>query len=81
MTTAGDEPDVLLRLSPAEALVFFEWLVRSDDAGRLPVEDSAEHQVLWRLEGQLEKTLSAPFAPNYQEILDAARREVRGSEE
>ncbi len=81
MTTGSETTEVLLRLSPAEALVFFEWLARSDDAGSLPVEDPAEQQVLWRLEGQLEKTLSAPFAPNYRELLDAARREVRGPPE
>jgi len=80
--TKGDEhASVLLRLTRAEALVLFEWLARVDAAGSLPVEDPAEQQVMWRLEGQLEKTLLEPLAANYREAVEAARREVRGSQE
>ena len=46
-----------LELTSDEALVFFEWLSRLDERDALPVEDPAEEQVLWRLHGQLEKTL------------------------
>ena len=56
--TKRDEHEVLLRLTPAEALVLFEWLSRVDGGGQLPIEDPAETHVLWRLEGQLESCLS-----------------------
>lgn len=80
MTTQDEQATVSLRLTRAEALVLFEWLARVDDAGNLPVEDPAEQQVLWRLEGQLESILLEPLAPNYREALEAARRQVRGSQ-
>ena len=81
MTTNKQGDSVSLLLTRAEALVLFEWLVRVDAAENLPIEDAAEQQVLWRLEGQLEKTLPEPLAPNYREAVEAARREVRGSQE
>ncbi len=68
---------VTLELSQAEALVLFEWLVRSDKDESLPVEDDAERRVLWRLEAILEKTLVEPLAPDYAELLAAARGKVR----
>ncbi len=74
------ESGVVLRLTGAEALVLFEWLTRVDESGQLPVEDPAEQLVLWRLEGQLERTLAEPFEPRYQEAVEAARKEVRGSQ-
>jgi hypothetical protein len=74
--TKRDEHEVLLRLTPAEALVLFEWLSRVDGGGQLTVEDPAETHVLWRLEGQLESCLSEPLAANYHEAVEAARREV-----
>jgi hypothetical protein len=80
MTTQDEQATVSLRLTRAEALVLFEWLAREDAAGNLPVEDPAEQQVLWRLEGQLESILPEPIAPNYREALEAARRQVRGSQ-
>ncbi len=80
MTTQDEQATVSLRLTRAEALVLFEWLARVDAAGNLPVEDSAEQQVLWRLEGQLESILLEPLAPNYREALETARRQVRGSQ-
>jgi hypothetical protein len=44
---------------------------------RHPVEE----QVLWRLEGQLESTLLETLGPNYKVAVEAARKEVRGSQE
>ena len=75
-----DSEAIVLRLTPAEALVLFEWLARVDNAGDLPVEDPAEQQVLWRLEGQLESQVTEVLLPNYKELVEAARREVRGDE-
>ena len=79
MSDSHDKSTVFLRLTHAEAIVFFEWLVRVGAAGDLPVEDPAEEQVLWRLEGQLESTLIEPLGPDYKQVIEAARREVRGS--
>ena len=76
---SDDKSAILLRLTRAEALVLFEWLARVDEAGNLPVEDPAEQHVLWRLEGQLESTLTEPLGPDYRQAVEAARREVRGS--
>lgn len=81
MSDAEDKDAVFLRLTHSEALVLFEWLARVDAAGNLPVEDPAEQQVLWRLEGQLESKLTEPLGPDYREAVESARREVRGSQE
>ena len=81
MSDATENGAVLIRLTRAEALVLFEWLARVDAAGKLPVDDPAEQQVLWRLEGQLESTLIEPLGPNYQEAVARARKEVRGSQQ
>ncbi|MCG8556724.1 MAG: hypothetical protein MJD61_15775 [Proteobacteria bacterium] len=68
-----------LELTSDEALVFFEWLSRLDERDALPVEDPAEEQVLWRLHGQLEKTLVEPFRSDYDALLKDARKKVRDS--
>jgi hypothetical protein len=50
-----------------------------DNAEALSFEDPAEQQVLWNIEGQLEKKLVAPLDPSYQELLAEARKLVRES--
>jgi hypothetical protein len=40
----------------------------------------AEERVFWHIEGQLENALTEPLSPHYEELLDAARKEVVGSE-
>jgi len=70
------DDDVTLTLTKAEALVLFEWLARTDGAESLPVEDPSEQQVLWRIEGQLEKVLVEPLRPDYAELVADARRRV-----
>jgi hypothetical protein len=74
---AASDQTVNIQLTRAEALVLFEWLARTTDAGAVPVDDPAEELVLWRIEGQLESTLAEPFAPNYKAVVEAAREEVR----
>lgn len=71
------EKTVTLRLTRAQALVLFDWLCRSDSAESFVFEDSAEQQVVWTVEGQLESSLVEPLAENYERLLDEARREVR----
>jgi hypothetical protein len=79
----SSEPNesVSIRLTRAEALVLFEWLARLDANKSLPVEDASEELVLWRIEGQLESALVEPLRPNYREAVEAARSEVRGSQQ
>lgn len=49
--------EIEIRLTPAQALVLFEWIARENEAdpSRLHFEDPAEEHVLWILEGKLEK--------------------------
>jgi len=81
MNDVKDSEAVFLKLTRAEALVFFEWLARVDEEPGVPTEDPAEQQVLWRLQGQLESKLTEPLGPGYKEALEAARQEVRGSQQ
>ena len=69
------EDDLQIRFTRAEALVLFEWLARTDDAGALPVNHPAEQKVLWALEGRLEKQLEV-FAANYKQLVEEARIQV-----
>jgi hypothetical protein len=66
---------ILIELSHDEALVLFEWLARVD--GCLPVIDPSEQDVLWQIEGQLEKNLVEPLAADYKDAVDAARSRLR----
>lgn len=72
---AASEP-LHLVLSADEALVLFELLARADEARLLFGIESAEERVLWSLEAQLERALTAPFREDYQVILAAARTRV-----
>ena len=69
-----------LELTHDEALVLFEWLARLDERDAFPCEDPAEEKVLWSLHAQLEKLLVEPFQEDYQELVELARRRVRGEE-
>jgi hypothetical protein len=69
-----------LELTADEALVFFEWLARFNQNDLVTFEDAAEQRVLWNLEARLEKSLVAPFKPNYAELLAGARNRVRDVE-
>jgi hypothetical protein len=73
------EKQVTVDLTPAEALVLFEWLARVDSSHELSFEDPSEQQVLWILEGKLERLLAEPLAANYRELLTAAREKVRAA--
>jgi hypothetical protein len=74
------EKKIGLELTPAEALVLFEWLARSDSENTLPVAHAAEQQVLWSLEGQLERVLQEVLSADYQTLLEEARRKVVGNQ-
>jgi len=81
MSSAQDQGPVFLCLTRAQAVVLFDWLARVDAAGAAPVEDPAEQQVLWQLQGQLESLLGEPLGPDYKEAVAAARKEVRESKQ
>jgi hypothetical protein len=72
---------MILRLTRNESLVLFELLSRLDGKDSLPHDHPAEVTVLQKLLGQLESTLAEPFAPNYKEIVDEARKNVVEGEE
>lgn len=69
--------DVVLTLTRPEALVFFDWLARTDPSRSLQFEDDAEQKVLWAVEAQLEKILTEPLSPEYKRLLSEARAQVR----
>lgn len=73
----NDDRNVSLRLTQAEALVLFEWLYRSDKGGAYALREPAENSVLERVAGQLEKALPESTLADYQELVSAARAEVR----
>lgn len=71
-----EQDDVTITLTPAEALVLFEWLARTDDAQNLPTDHPAELRALWRLEGKLEKQINLLFSSEYKSALEEARSEL-----
>ena len=71
---------VKVDLTKDEALVLFEWLARNDAAsGQLVIEDESERNVLWVLEGLLERLLVEPLRVDYKERLAEARAKVLAS--
>lgn len=68
---------VIIELTADQALVFFEWVKRFNEREDLSFDDQAEERVLWDIEAILEKTLVAPFNPDYEQLLAVARNRVR----
>lgn len=74
------ESRIRIELTADEALVLFEFLQRFSDSDMLTLEDQAEQQVLWNLCCLMEKSLSAPFASNYGELVAQARGRLRDND-
>jgi hypothetical protein len=72
------EEKVIIELSKSEALVLFEFLSRTSDDDSLTAPDQAERRALWNLECRFEKALVEPFLPNYQELLEQAKKRLKG---
>jgi hypothetical protein len=72
------EEKVIIELSKSEALVLFEFLARTSDDDSLMVADQAERRALWNLECLFEKALVEPFLPNYLELLEQAKKRLKG---
>ena len=66
---------ITMTLAPHEALVLFEFLAHVDQQASL-IGDESERVVLAGALCILEKQLTAPFDPNYAELLASARRLV-----
>jgi hypothetical protein len=59
-----------------EALVLYDLLAGHDDVDSPLTLDDAERKVLWKIEGQLEKLLVESLFPNYQQLVEEAKRNV-----
>lgn len=75
-----NEEDIQISLTKDEALVLFEMLSRFSDTGSLTIEHQSEERALWNLNGLLEKKLTEPLKPNYKELLQAARENLKDKE-
>jgi len=80
---SADERDVTVSLTKAEALVLFEWLHQnkgpadSSTTDRYDIFDPSDRVALWSLSAALESTLVEPFTSDYDEVIEAARSELR----
>ena len=81
------EKTVAVCMPKGTLLVLFEYLSRSYDSWRAkgqtshdrfaPEEpDEAERVALWRLEGEIERTLTEVFAPNYAQLVADAKSKL-----
>jgi hypothetical protein len=68
---------VNIELSYSEALILFEFLSRFRDNEKLDIKDQSEERVLWDTLAILETKLTDPFIPDYLDLLDLVRKEVR----
>ena len=75
-----DKPAVVIELTHDEALVLSDWLASSDLFESLPAPSEADRSALWSLEARLDEILVEPFAPNYKELVAAARRRLTTDE-
>jgi hypothetical protein len=73
-----EKPEIIIKLTPDEALVLSYWLeqVQMTDLSRL-VDDAAVWAPLHRIAGTLDKSLPGIFAADYAESLEAARSRLR----
>lgn len=69
----NDQKNITIALTDDEALILFELVQIMDQRVSL---DAAEKTVLWSVEGQLEKQITATFSDNYTELLANARKKL-----
>ena len=74
-------PEIVVRLTPDEALVLHAWLADNNERRALPIGDQCEQRILWDLEAALEPQLPVLLSPTYQHHLDIARAALRDPEE
>jgi hypothetical protein len=68
---------VKIELTSDAALVLYDWLTRLNQQEEMDFADQAEEQVLFDLEGMLEKALVVPLQSDYAALLAQARLHVR----
>ena len=68
--------DLNITLSKDEALVLFEFFARFDNSTHFVLRNNAEYIAFSKISGQLDKTLSEPFNPNYPAIYQAAQERL-----
>ena len=68
--------NINLTLSKDEALVLFEFLSRFSEEESLEIKDKSEEQVLWNVQGNLEKLLPEPFSKEYSSLIEQARKNL-----
>lgn len=64
---------ITLTLEDDEALVLFDWLARADEPGVAGVAHPSDSHALNALECVLERTLTDPLRPDYEDKLAEAR--------
>jgi len=68
--------DVTLVLRKEVAVVLFEMLADVGQQSAVPIQDAAERLAIWNLVGLLESTLVEPFMPNYNPIVEKAKKRL-----
>ncbi|MGW0769285.1 hypothetical protein [Streptomyces sp. NPDC002676] len=73
-----ENPEILIRLTPVEALVLSDWLeqVQMTNLSRL-IDDAAVWAPLHHIAATLDKSLPGIFAADHAERLEAARSRLR----
>lgn len=70
----GEQSNVSVTIPYEQALVLFDWLVRTSEAEQpAPFEDQAEQRAMWDLGATLEALLPAVLGSDYRAELLAAR--------
>lgn len=66
---------ITLELSEDAALILFDLLHRWEETHEhaRPALDVAERVAVWELSAALERSISEPFLPNYEELVASAR--------
>jgi hypothetical protein len=71
---------ISIQLKKAEAIILFDFLFRFRENEKLEIVDQSEERVLWDILCELESKLTEPFKPNYNDLLEIARSEIRDEE-
>lgn len=81
MKANNENKNIAITFSEEEALVLLEWLHNFNEEEHPTLfQDQAEERILFDLEAELERVVSATFDNNYQEILSKARQKIRDEE-
>ena len=73
---------ITVEMSRDEALVMFDWVSgKNRNSNQALFSHKSESWVLDRLEGCFEKALSDPFDPNYEMLLENARKRLLSDDE